>query len=130
MGPLVLVPVEIGAAGAEAVFLQHGSTEAVVTLASPSGVVLAAAAVEGGDDGGEGSDDTGGPTTSQWANALVASFIVSACRYCGRIVLLERDGTSKRTPCRAEARKSSQAFNDDPRVSPNLSRSPVSRGCW
>lgn len=87
--PLVLVPVDVAAAGAYAIFLERGTGEVTTALASTTGAVLVAGAEEGaaaGEDGGEGDghEHENGPATatgSQWANALGASLVVSACRW-------------------------------------------------
>ncbi|CAN0283619.1 unnamed protein product [Ectocarpus sp. 6 AP-2014] len=75
--PLVLVPVDVTAAGAYAVFLEHGSDE------------------EGGDDDGdeeeeEEEDETGTATAGKWGNALVASLVVSACSFAGIVVVASK----------------------------------------
>ena len=88
--PLVLVQVELSEAGALALFLEHGMDEVEVVLTSPSGAVLPAAAEEGGeeaedehdshDEGEDEDEDTSPATGTQWANALIAALVVSACR--------------------------------------------------
>ncbi|CAM9236189.1 unnamed protein product [Ectocarpus sp. 12 AP-2014] len=77
--PLVLVPVEVTAAGAYAVFLEHGSDE------------------EGGDEDEEEEeeeeeeeDETGTATAGKWVNALVASLVVSACSFAGIVVVASK----------------------------------------
>ncbi|CAN0399296.1 unnamed protein product [Pylaiella littoralis] len=86
---VVVVPVEVVAAGAYAVFLEHGADEVATALVSPSGVVLVAAAEEGGE-GEEGEEETASATASQWANALLASLIVSACSFTGILVVMNK----------------------------------------
>lgn len=78
-GLLVLVPVDVAAAGAHAVFLEHGAGEVGTALVSPSDVVLVAAAQQ---EDAEEEEEEGreAATVSHWANALVASLIVSMCR--------------------------------------------------
>lgn len=87
--PLVVVNVDVAAAGANAFFLQHGPAEITTALASPAGAVYVAAAEEGGaaeeeegeeEDDSHDEDETKTATGSQWANALIASFLVSLCR--------------------------------------------------
>lgn len=78
--PLVMVPVEVTDAGAYAVFLEHGHDEVSTALASPSGVVLVAAVEEEAEEEEGEEEDFGSATASKWANAIVASLIVSACR--------------------------------------------------
>ncbi|CAN0399444.1 unnamed protein product [Pylaiella littoralis] len=88
---VVVVPVEVVAAGAYAVFLEHGADEVATALVSPSGVVLVAAAEEGGEEEEEeGEEETASATASQWANALLASLIVSACSFTGILVVMNK----------------------------------------
>ncbi|CAN0132293.1 unnamed protein product, partial [Ectocarpus sp. 13 AM-2016] len=97
--PLLLVTVEITAAGAYAVFLEHGSDEVGTALVSPSGDVLVAGAEEGGDEDEdeeeeeeeeEEEDETGTATAGKWGNALVASLVVSACSFAGIVVVASK----------------------------------------
>lgn len=85
----MLVPIDVAVAGAYAIFLEHGTGEVTTALASPSGVFLVAAVEEeaagleeGEEDEHEYEDGTATATGLQWANALGASLVVSACR-CG-----------------------------------------------
>ena len=80
--PLVVVNVDVATAGANAIFLQHGPAEIRTALASPAGAVYVAGAEEGAvqEDEEEDEDETTTASGSQWANALIASFIVSLCR--------------------------------------------------
>ena len=77
-----LVPVDVAAAGAYALFVEHGSGEVETGLASPEGVVLTAAASEGEDHEDEDEDEDAfwSATGSIWANAIAAAFAVSAAR--------------------------------------------------
>lgn len=84
--PLVVVNVDVTTAGPNAFFLEHGTGEITTAVASPSGAVLLAAAEEGAAEEEEGEEDededeTSAASGSQWAQALVASFIISLCRY-------------------------------------------------
>lgn len=81
-GTFVLVPVEVADPGAYALFVEHGTGEVETGLASPSGIVLTAAASEGGEDEEEEEEEGsfGSATGSIWANAIAASFAVSAAR--------------------------------------------------
>lgn len=78
-----LVPVDVAAAGAYALFVEHGSGEVETGLASPEGAVLTAAASQGGDEEEEEEDEDafGSASGSVWANAIAAAFVVSAARY-------------------------------------------------
>lgn len=86
--PLVVVQVDVAAAdaGPNAFFLQHGTAEITTALASPTGAVYLAAAEEGAaeedeeEDSHDDEDETKTASGSQWANALIASFVVSLCR--------------------------------------------------
>ncbi|CAM9583299.1 unnamed protein product, partial [Hapterophycus canaliculatus] len=91
--PLVLVPVNVTAAGAHAVFLEHGGDEVGTALVSPAGVVLVAAVEEGAEEeeGKEEEDDENETATaSQWANGIAASLIVSACSFAGLLVVINK----------------------------------------
>lgn len=86
--PLVVINVDITEAGAYALFLEHGADEVPVAFVSASGTVLVAGAEEGGDadeeaeeEEEEDSDEDDAASGTQWANALIASLVVSACRY-------------------------------------------------
>lgn len=78
--PLVLVPIDIVSAGSFAFFFEHGSDEVGTALVSPSDEVLAATFEESAEEEQEEEEETGSATASKWANAVVASLIVSACR--------------------------------------------------
>ena len=71
-------------------FLEHDDPDEVeVVVTSPSGAVLAAVVEEGEEEHdheeeveeeGDLDEDTSPATGKQWASALIASTIVSACR--------------------------------------------------
>lgn len=70
------IGVPVSKSGAYALFLQHGSEEYSIALTDASGATIDAAAEEelGMEEG------TDSATAAQWANALLASFVISACR--------------------------------------------------
>ena len=96
--PLVLVPLDVTVEGAYALFFKHDLGEVPVVVTSPSGIVLTASVLQGGDEEvngdhdheaedhedhsgeDEGDDESSSATAAQWANAVVASVIVSLCR--------------------------------------------------
>lgn len=93
--PLVLVPVNVTAAGAYAVFKEHGGDEVTTALVSPTDVVLTAAVEEGGEEEEameeeEEEDVKLTASGSQWGYALLASILVSACR-CEKLVVCACD---------------------------------------
>lgn len=80
--------------GAYTLLVSHGVDEVPQAVISPEGVTLVAAATESAEeheddeehddhDEDEEDDDDDGATTQQWIEALVASLIVSMCRYDG-----------------------------------------------
>lgn len=79
--PLVAVRVVIAESGAYALFLEHGTDEIPVELISAAGEVLVPGAEEVGEEEEEEEEETSPATGKQWANALVASFVISMCRY-------------------------------------------------
>ena len=83
--PLVQVLLNITYDGSYALLVEHGSNEVSVVVTSARGVVLTAGAEEGVEEDDEEEEDESSPATgSQWGNAIVASFIVSICRYVCR----------------------------------------------
>lgn len=79
--PLVAVRIVIAESGAYALFLEHGTDEIPVELISAAGEVLVPGAEEVGEEEDEDDEETSSATGKQWANALIASFAVSLCRY-------------------------------------------------
>ncbi|CAM9201633.1 unnamed protein product [Hapterophycus canaliculatus] len=75
--PLVLVPVNVTAAGAHAVFLEHGGDEVGTAL-------------EGAEEEEEEDDENETATASQWANGIAASLLVSACSFAGIVVVINK----------------------------------------
>lgn len=99
-----MINVVIVESGAYALFFEHGAEEIIPALTSASGVVIAAGAEEGeeeitGEHEGvyeeEEVDEEGGnrepATGKQWANALMASLVISLCRCFSVYMFTEYD---------------------------------------
>ena len=82
--PLVQVLLNITYDGSYALLVEHGSEEVSVVVTSARGVVLTAGVEEGVEEDDAEENESSPATGSQWGNAIVASFIVSICRYVCR----------------------------------------------
>ncbi|CAM9173554.1 unnamed protein product [Sphacelaria rigidula] len=115
-----VVDVPITLSGGLALLLEHGSDELPVVVSDSTGVALEATATETGDEhedhdhdhedhddedhddeehdshDEEGEEDDDSPATSnQWANAIFASIVVSACSLVGVLVVASHKVSEK-----------------------------------